>query len=90
MPEPEVDVETLSYEEALAELDSIVKQLEAGSIELAQSIARYERGVALAARCSRLLEETERKVERLVLGAAGKLEERPLQVAEEGPEEAGA
>ena len=89
MPD-DVDVEQLSYEQALAELDQLIKKLETGTIELAQSIASYERGVALAGRCSRLLEETERKVQRLVLGAGGKLEEHPVGGPTDAAEEAGA
>jgi exodeoxyribonuclease VII small subunit len=73
----------LTYEQALAELEQVIKRLETGSIELADSIAWYERGAALAARCGALLEETERKVERLVLGSRGELSEVPLADAEE-------
>jgi exodeoxyribonuclease VII small subunit len=76
-------VDKLSYEEALAELEGLIKKLEQGSIDLADSIACYERGVALAARCAQLLEETERKVERLILGPGGTLAEKPLE--EESP-----
>jgi exodeoxyribonuclease VII small subunit len=75
-------VESLSYEEAVAELEGLIKKLEQGSVDLADSIASYERGVALATRCAELLEETERKVERLILGPGGALAERPLE--EEG------
>ena len=89
MPEDEVDVEQLSYEQALGELDALIRKLETGSIDLADSIACYERGVALASRCARLLEETERKVERLVLGPRGELTERPLEVAQEETAEEG-
>jgi exodeoxyribonuclease VII small subunit len=72
------EVHSLSYEDALTELDSLIKRLESGSIDLADSIACYERGAALAAHCSRLLEATEQKVERLVLGPDGKPSEEPL------------
>jgi exodeoxyribonuclease VII small subunit len=72
------EVQSLSYEDALTELDSLIKRLESGSIDLADSIACYERGAALAAHCSRLLEATEQKVERLVLGPDGKPSEEPL------------
>ena len=81
-----VDVRTLTYEQALVELDTLIKKLETGSIELADSIACYERGVALAAHCSSLLEQTERKVERLVMGADGQVAAQPF---DEGELEAG-
>lgn len=86
MAEPVRDIEKLAFEEALAELESLIKKLEAGSVDLADSIASYERGAALASHCSRLLEATERKVERLVLGSDGKAAEAPLEL-EDDPEE---
>jgi exodeoxyribonuclease VII small subunit len=78
MAEAPAQIESLSYEDALGELDSLIKRLETGSIDLADSIACYERGAALAAHCSRLLQATEQKVERLVLGSDGKPAEEPL------------
>ena len=85
MGEVAAPVDALSYEQALAELEQLIRRLEAGSIDLADSIATYERGVALAARCSALLEETERKVERLVLDPRGELSEVPL-ASPDGPD----
>ena len=76
-------IATLSYEEAITELEGLIKRLEAGSVDLAGSIASYERGVALAAHCGQLLEATERKVDRLVLGPRGEVAEHPLQLADE-------
>ena len=78
----------LTYEQALAELETLIRKLEAGSIDLADSISTYERGVALAARCAALLEETERKVEKLVLGDDGQPREVPLVLAAEPAEPA--
>ena len=68
----------LTYEDALAELETLIRQLEAGSIDLADAIRAYERGVALAAHCSGLLEDTEKKVQRLVLGPRGEPSEVPM------------
>jgi exodeoxyribonuclease VII small subunit len=76
-------IEKLSYEEALAELETLIRRLETGSIDLADSIAGYERGVALAAHCSALLEETEKKVQRLILGPRGEPSEVPMDVEDE-------
>jgi exodeoxyribonuclease VII small subunit len=80
------EIKDLPYERALAELETLIKRLEAGSIDLAESIAAYERGVALAAHCGRLLEATERKVDRLVLGSRGDVTESPLPPSEEAEE----
>ena len=67
MPKPsskkiEKTVEELSYEEALAELEEIVSALEGEQNQLDESIKLFERGQALAARCSALLEAAELKV----------------------------
>ena len=56
-------VDKMSFEEALAELEGIVRQLEAGEVELAKSIAIYERGAALKAHCETRLKSAELKVE---------------------------
>ena len=75
-------IDKLSYEDALAELETLIRQLEAGSVDLADSIKAYERGVALAAHCSGLLEDTEKKVQRLVLGPRGEPSEVPMDTDE--------
>jgi exodeoxyribonuclease VII small subunit len=78
MAEAQPEIQSLSYEDALKELEALIRKLESGSIDLADSIASYQRGAALAAHCSRLLEATEQKVDRLVLGSDGKPAEEPL------------
>ena len=62
----EKSVEDLSYEEALAELESIVSALEDGQSQLEEAIKLFERGQALAARCGVLLEGAELKVKQVV------------------------
>jgi len=58
-------VEELSYEEALAELEEIVDNLEGEQGQLEDAIKLFERGQALASRCSVLLEEAELKVKQV-------------------------
>lgn len=67
----EGDIASLSFEEALTELESIVKSLEGGRATLAQAIAEYERGTALRRHCERKLSEAEAKVQAVVEGKAG-------------------
>ena len=64
----EKNVEDLSYEEALAELEQIVSALEsdASRSKLEDAIRLFERGQALAARCGVLLEAAELKVKQVV------------------------
>jgi exodeoxyribonuclease VII small subunit len=50
-------VQELAFEDALAELEGIVVELERGDIPLEQTVARFERGVALSRRCEDRLNE---------------------------------
>ena len=58
-------VEELAYEEALVELEEIVSALEGEQNQLEEAIKLFERGQALAARCSQLLEAAELKVKQV-------------------------
>ena len=64
-------VDKMSFEEALAELEGIVRQLETGDVELEKSIEIYERGAALKAHCEARLKSAELKVEQIVQGTNG-------------------
>ena len=66
------DIETLSFEKALAELEQIVQRLERGDVALEESVAIYERGEALKRRCEELLKQAEARVEKITLDATGK------------------
>ena len=65
------DIATLSFEDALAELEAIVKRLEGGQAKLEQAITEYERGAALRAHCERKLAEAEMKLQAVVTAANG-------------------
>ena len=67
------DIASLSFDEALAELQRTVAELEQGGLALERSIELYERGVALHERCAGLLGQAELRVQRLVERAAGEL-----------------
>src|SRR5262249_30887810 len=75
------DVQTLSFEEALAELEMLIAQLERGDVKLNDAVQAYQRGSQLANRCAQLLDETEATVTQLVVGAQGALQERPFAAA---------
>jgi exodeoxyribonuclease VII small subunit len=68
-------VEELTYEAALAELEQIVAVLEGEQNQLEEAIQLFERGQALAARCSVLLEAAELKVKQVVGDAVLPFEE---------------
>ncbi|MBX2838062.1 MAG: exodeoxyribonuclease VII small subunit [Gammaproteobacteria bacterium] len=54
------------FEDALGELESIVKSLESGDPSLEQSLEQFERGVSLARFCQQSLKEAEQKVQILM------------------------
>jgi len=70
----EKPVGKMSFEEAMAELESVVGQLERGDVPLEQSIMLYERGAALKKRCEAKLKEAEEKVATITLGEEGEPE----------------
>ena len=65
------DIAALSFEEALAELEKIVAELESGQAPLERSIEIYQRGAALKAHCETKLEAARLKVEKIVVGGDG-------------------
>ncbi len=71
-------IEALSFDDALAELQRTVGELETGGQPLEAAIALYERGVALQARCDKLLGDAELRVQQLVARAGGALEIRDV------------
>jgi len=68
----------LSFEEALARLDSIVRQLEKGDAPLDQALALFEEGTNLIGRCTKMLDEAEQKVVQLKKGPDGEPVEVPF------------
>ena len=70
-PAAKPDIATLSFEEALAELEAIVSRLEQGKASLDDAIGAYERGAALKAHCEAKLREAREKVEKITLDASG-------------------
>ena len=70
----------MSFEEALAELEQIVKRLERGDAKLDEAIQSYERGARLKERCERLLGEAQHRVEKIVKAADGTLATEPVKL----------
>ncbi len=61
----------LSFEQALAELETIVTSLESGKAPLEDSITAYERGIALKKQCEKKLSEAQEKIEKITIGQDG-------------------
>ena len=76
------EIPQLPFERAMAELETIVGQLEQGQVPLEESIKLYERGEALKKHCESLLKSAESRIEKITLGADGKAKgTEPLDVA---------
>jgi exodeoxyribonuclease VII small subunit len=72
LPEPATsipaDIALMSFEDALGELEKIVRQIEDGRGKLDEAISAYERGVALKRHCEGKLKEAQTKIERITVG----------------------
>lgn len=64
-------VDELDFEAAFAELEATVRKLERGDLPLEESLALFERGMALARTCERLLDQADLRVRQLVATANG-------------------
>ncbi len=62
------------FEQALAQLEAIVEQLEQGDLSLDESLQQFERGVQLTRTCQSALKQAEQKVE-ILLRRTGELNE---------------
>jgi exodeoxyribonuclease VII small subunit len=78
------DSQELKFEEAIADLEQVVEQLESGDLSLEDSMAAFEKGVGLVRYCNQKLSEVEKKVELLVKDKQGQLQ---LKAFGNGPAE---
>lgn len=68
---PPAPPESLSFEAAMAELETIVRRLEGGDVSLEESVTLYERGQALRQHCEARLKAAELRVEQVSVGSDG-------------------
>lgn len=73
------DLDGVSFEKALAELEGIVQKLESGSVDLEESIALYERGAALKAHCEAKLKSAQERIEKIVVTGDGQAKTEPAK-----------
>jgi exodeoxyribonuclease VII small subunit len=59
------DISKLSFEQAIKELTSIVEKIEQGEIPLQDSLAQYEKGMALIKHCRDILQKAEKRIEKI-------------------------
>lgn len=72
------DIAKLSFEEALADLEKLVKQLEDGKAKLDDAIGAYERGALLKRHCETKLREAQAKIEQITVSSDGKVSTTPF------------
>lgn len=70
------------FETMMTQLEEITEKLEGGELSLDESMALFERGVALTKECSRLLEEAQQKIIKITTDDAGQAHEEPFEVEE--------
>jgi exodeoxyribonuclease VII small subunit len=80
--------ESPTFEEAIERLETIVDELESGSLALEESIARYEEGMRLSKQLTRTLDAAEKRIERLTGGDDGAPRTEPIDLDLKSPENA--
>ena len=79
----EIDFNKISFEEALAQLESIVRELESGKIKLDDAVSAYEKATALKKFCEDKLKAAQLKVEKINIAPDGSVSIENLEKAEE-------
>lgn len=74
------DIAAMSFEDALAELEQIVRRLEGGQVRLDDAIQCYERGTQLKRHCERKLSEAQQRVDRIVIAPDGAVSAEPARL----------
>ena len=78
---PDSVIQNLSFEDAMRQLDEVVKRLEAGQDKLDDALALYERGVALRQHCAVKLAEAQARIDRIEIGPDGQITVKPMDLA---------
>lgn len=74
-------IDAMGFEQALQELETIVKALESGSVSLDESINAYERGAALKRHCEKKLAEARMRVEKISLSSDGSVNANETEIS---------
>ena len=79
----DLDLSKLSFEEALVQLESIVRELEGGKIKLDDAVEAYEKATALKKFCEEKLKAAQLKIEKINVSPEGVVSTEPLDNVEE-------
>lgn len=72
-----------TFEEALNELEELVREMEDGSLDLDKALTRFERGIVLSRICSQKLDQAEKKIDLLMCNEKGEISLKPLKFTED-------
>ncbi len=75
-----------TFEEALSELETIVKLMEEGNLSLDDALAKFEKGIELSRLCSRKLAQAEKRIDLLLCSESGELKLQPVDLPEDRDE----
>ena len=73
-------IEKMSFEEALSELETIIKRIDTGQESLAEAVSSFEFGVALKTHCEKMLKEAKLKIEKVTITSENKVELMEIEV----------
>ena len=73
-------IENISFEDALAELEEIVRKIDTGQENLADAVESFERGVLLKKHCEKMLKEAKLKIEKITSSVDGKIETAEVEL----------
>ena len=79
MPKKNDDITKLSFEDALGELETIVRDLESGSRKLDEAIDAYERGATLKKHCEGKLSEAQTRIDKISVSPDGTMQTEPAK-----------
>ncbi|NRB11243.1 MAG: exodeoxyribonuclease VII small subunit [Rickettsiaceae bacterium] len=73
-------IKEMSFEEALSELEQIVKKIDSGEENLAEAVSSFERGVILKEHCENLLKDAKLKIEKVTKSQDGKVDLTEIEI----------
>lgn len=77
------DLKKISFEEALIQLENIVRELEGGKIKLDDAVEAYEKATSLKKFCEQKLKDAQLKIEKINISQDGTISTEPLDKIEE-------
>lgn len=73
-------IENMTFEEALSELESIVKRIDTGEESLAEAVSSFEFGVKLKNHCEKMLKEAKLKIEKVTVNSENEIKLTEIEI----------